>query len=92
MKPCTGCGGETADHITVRGLRLPYHQECADAAWRDLRAIRDGITDALAERRRARCGAVSWGQTFPPDSPPESRVLFAIDAMRRRGRPHRRGG
>jgi len=51
-KPCTGCGGETTDVLTIPRLRirLPYHPACALEAERDLRAILAGITEALAAR------------------------------------------
>jgi hypothetical protein len=52
---CRGCERPTTDFIVVAGQRLPYHPECALEAERDLRAIRDGITDALAARIVQRC-------------------------------------
>jgi hypothetical protein len=52
--PCTGCGEQTPDHITIAGHRLPYHAECHAAAWRDLRAVRDRIAEALLARAALR--------------------------------------
>jgi hypothetical protein len=54
-KLCTGCGKPTTDFIVIAGQRLPYHVECALDAWRDVAAVRDGITDALAARIMQRC-------------------------------------
>jgi hypothetical protein len=54
-KNCCGCEKPTSDFIVSTGQRLPYHPECAAQAWRDLRAIRDGIADALAARIMQRC-------------------------------------
>jgi hypothetical protein len=50
---CCGCEQPTTDFIIHQGRRLPYHVECAAAAWRDLRAVRDGIADDLAARLQA---------------------------------------
>ena len=54
-KCCTGCGQPTTDVLTIPGLRLalPYHPACSDAARRDLRAVLDGIAEALVARRRS---------------------------------------
>ena len=53
IRRCCGCKKPTTDFIISAGQRLPYHPECAAQAWRDLRAIRDGIADALAARLQA---------------------------------------
>jgi hypothetical protein len=52
---CCGCELPTTDFITIAGHRLPYHAECHAAARRELRAVRDRISDALAERIVQRC-------------------------------------
>jgi hypothetical protein len=52
---CTACGEATTEIIVIAGLRLPYHDKCAAAARRELRAVRDRISDALAERIVQRC-------------------------------------
>jgi hypothetical protein len=51
---CTGCELPTADFIIFQERRLPYHADCALEAERDLRAIRDGIVEALVDRLRDR--------------------------------------
>jgi hypothetical protein len=51
---CCGCGKPATD-IVIAGQRLPYHPECALEAWRDLRDLRDGVADAMAEWIVQRC-------------------------------------
>jgi hypothetical protein len=65
---CTGCGEPTTDFIVIAGrLRLPYHQECADQASRDLAAIRDRVADALEARLRSRAGSMPGGPASRAD-------------------------
>jgi hypothetical protein len=46
-RPCTGCEQPTADTITVAGIRLPYHPQCAAEARLEAQAIMCRMADAL---------------------------------------------
>jgi hypothetical protein len=52
---CRGCEQPGPDIIIKSaGLEIPYHTECAAELERDLRAIRDRVTDYLLARSRDR--------------------------------------
>jgi hypothetical protein len=62
IQRCCGCEKPTTDFIISAGQRLPYHPECAAAAWRDLRAIRDGLAARLQAGRSTAAGG--WDLTL----------------------------